>query len=280
MKILVTGGNGNLARVLVKALERSYNLKVLTHHDLDITLQENVYKIVSKYKPHFVINTAAITDVDGCENHARKALEVNGFGPFYLAKACKENDSILVHFSTEMIFDGSKSAPYVETDCPNPLLAYGLTKYIGEQNIKRVHCNYTIFRTSWLFGGGVPKFVNQFIERAKQMSSIKVVKDQIGSPTYTNDIAAAIDLYLEQPQFGIYHMANLGEASRLDMAQFIKKELSLDCELIPISYQDLEIETYRPARAVLNSLYREKYGFLQLRPWQEALREYLFLTYV
>lgn len=279
MKIIVTGGNGNLAKELVRVLERNHELEVLTHHDLDITLQEEVDKIVSRFKPHIVINTAALTDVDGCEEQLKKALEVNGSGPFCLARACKRNNSILVHFSTEMIFDGLKSTPYLETDCPNPLLAYGLTKYIGEQNIKRVDCKYAIFRTSWLFGGGVPKFVNKFIDKARQISSIKVVEDQIGSPTYIYDIACAIDLYLKEPQLGIYHMANSGEASRLDMAQVIKKELSLDCELIPVSYQDLEIETYRPPHAVLDSIYREKYSFLKLRPWQEALREYLHSTF-
>jgi dTDP-4-dehydrorhamnose reductase len=278
MKILVTGGNGNLAGALVKKLEKNYNIQLLTHHDLDITLQEDVDNKVSTFKPHFVINTAAITDVDGCENQIKKALDVNSLGPYYLAKACRENDSILVHFSTEMIFDGLKTTPYVETDCPNPLLAYGLTKYIGEQNIKRAGCKYTILRTSWLFGGGVPKFVNNFIYKAKQAPSIKVVKNQTGSPTYIYDIAAAIDLYLQIPELGIYHLANSGEASRLDMAQFIKNELSLDCELIPVSYQDLNIKTYRPARAALDSLYRKKHTFLQLRPWQEALREYLGLT--
>lgn len=279
MKIIVTGGNGNLAKELVRVLERKHELQVLKHHDLDITLQEEVDKKVSGFKPHIVINTAALTDVDGCEEQIKKAIEVNGLGPFHLAKACKENNSILVHFSTEMIFDGLKSTPYLETDCPNPLLAYGLTKYIGEQNIKRVDCKYAIFRTSWLFGGGVPKFVNNFINKAIKTSSIKVVTDQIGSPTYINDIACAIDLYLQEPQFGIFHMANSGESSRMDMAKVIKKELSLDCELIPISYQDLKIETYRPAHAVLDSLYRKKYTFLQLRPWQEALRQYLNLTY-
>ncbi|MBS4022832.1 MAG: dTDP-4-dehydrorhamnose reductase [Dethiobacter sp.] len=278
MKILITGGNGNLAGALVKKLESSYQLQALAHHDLDITVQEEVVKKISTFKPHFVINTAAITDVDGCENQIKKALDVNGLGPNYLAKACRENDSILVHFSTEMIFDGLKTTPYVETDCPNPLLAYGLTKYIGEQNIKKTGCKYTILRTSWLFGGGVPKFVNNFISKANQAHSIKVVKNQTGSPTYIYDIAAAIDLYLQEPKLGIYHLANSGEASRLDMAQFIKKELSLDCELVPVFYQDLGIKTYRPAHAALDSLYKKKHPFLQLRPWQEALREYLGLT--
>lgn len=200
---------------------------------------------------------------------------MNGIGPYYLAKVCKNYDIILVHFSTEMIFDGLKATSYFETDCPNPLLAYGLTKYVGEQNIKRSGCKYAIMRTSWLFGGGVPKFVNNFVERAKQQTSIKVVDDQIGSPTYTQDIAKAIDLYLAQPQTGIFHLANSGSASRLDMAKFIRDVLNLDCELLPLSYKETKISTYRPPHAVLESKYKDRYPFLRLRPWQEALEEYL-----
>lgn len=275
MKILLTGGSGNLATELLKVLGKSYEFHAPAHSDLDITSPEEVHNFFSQINPDLVINTAAVTDVDGCENQFDKALAVNGWGPYYLAKACQEYHSILVHFSTEMIFDGKKTDSYLETDCPNPLLAYGLTKYIGEQNIKRIDCNYTIFRTSWLFGGSAPKFVNRFIEKAKQQASTQVVYDQIGSPTYIQDIALAIDQYLQQPQPGIFHLVNSGKASRLDMAQLIKKELSMDCELLPLSYQDLKIATYRPPHAVLDSLYKGQYSFLQLRPWEEAMQEYL-----
>lgn len=275
MRILITGGNGNLARELTRVLEHSYELWILTHIELDITVENEVRTLFAKIKPDLVINSAALTDVDGCENQFDKAIQVNGLGPFYLAKVCKEYDSILVHFSTEMIFDGLQSTPYDETDCPNPLLAYGLTKYVGEQNIKRSRCKYAIMRTSWLFGGGVPKFVNNFVERAKQQTTIKVVYDQIGSPTYTLDIANAIKIYLEQPQTGIFHLSNSGSASRLDMAKFIKGVLDLDCELLPLSYKETKISTYRPPHAVLESKYKDRYPFLRLRPWQEALKEYL-----
>lgn len=275
MRILITGGNGNLARELTRVLGYRHELWVRAQIELDITAEDQIRAFFTKIKPDLVINTAAITDVDGCENQFGKALEVNGIGPYYLAKVCKNYDIILVHFSTEMIFDGLKATSYFETDCPNPLLAYGLTKYVGEQNIKRSGCKYAIMRTSWLFGGGVPKFVNNFVERAKQQTSIKVVDDQIGSPTYTQDIAKAIDLYLAQPQTGIFHLANSGSASRLDMAKFIRDVLNLDCELLPLSYKETKISTYRPPHAVLESKYKDRYPFLRLRPWQEALEEYL-----
>ncbi len=275
MRILITGGKGNLATELVNVLGKKYDLEALDHKDLNISSEEEIIHAFSRLKPDFVINTAAMTDVDGCESLFNEALDVNSLGPFHLAKACKNYNSILVHFSTEMVFDGVKTSPYTEADCPNPLLAYGLTKYIGERNIKRVGCRYTIFRTSWLFGGDAPKFVNRFIEKAKQQPSIQVVNDQIGSPTYIHDIALAINQYLHEPQLGIFHMANSGKASRLDMAQLIKKELSLNCELLPISYLDLKIETYRPPHAVLDSHYKEKYRFLQLRSWEEAMKDYL-----
>lgn len=280
MRIMITGGNGNLAKELIKNLRMNHDLQVLSRLDLDITCQEDISTRLSKFKPDLIINAAAITDVDDCEINFTKALEVNGISLFYLAKACKEYNCILIHFSTEMIFDGFKSTPYVETDCPNPLSAYGLTKYIGEQNIKRSGCKYAIIRTSWLFGGGIPKFVNNFIEKVRQQTSAEVVYDQIGSPTYISDIAEAINLYMENPQLGIFHMANSGKASRLDMASFIKCELSLECELQPLSYKELKLDTYRPPHAVLDSIYKDRYSFLLLRPWQEALREYLHRKYM
>ncbi|KUO65188.1 MAG: hypothetical protein APF84_08630 [Gracilibacter sp. BRH_c7a] len=275
MKILITGGSGNLATELAKVLGKDYDLYAPAHSDLDITSPQEINRVFSRLNPDFVINAAAITDVDSCENQFTQALAVNGWGPFHLARACQQYQSIFVHFSTEMIFDGLKTTPYLETDRPNPILAYGLTKHIGEQNIQCVQCHYTIFRTSWLFGGSAPKFVNRFIEIAKQQPSVPVVYDQIGSPTYIRDIAVAINQYLQEPHPGIYHLVDSGQASRLDMARLIKKELSLDCELLPVSYEDLKIATYRPPHAVLDSLYKDKYSFLRLRPWEEAMREYL-----
>lgn len=280
MRIIITGASGNLAKRLITFLSQSHELRTLTHLDLDITAEDEVKNLVLKFKPNFLINAAAVTDVDGCENQFERAIKVNGLGPLYLAETCKEYNCILVHFSTEMVFDGLKPLPYVETDCPNPLLAYGLTKYIGEQNIKRSGCKYAIFRTSWLFGGGMTKFVNTFTSRAKEQASINVVNDHLGSPTYINDIAIALAIYLEQPQMGIFHLANSGTASRLDMAKLITNELDLKCELLPLSYKDLKIKTYRPPRAVLDSIYKEKYPFLRLRPWQEALQDYLRSEYV
>jgi len=276
MKILIIGGRGMLGRALVEVLEKEHSLLIPAHKDLDITDEFEVYEQVGELKPDFVINTAAFTDVDGCEDYLEEAFKVNSLGPYYLALACKKTSSFLIHFSTEMLFDGLKQTPYDENDVPNPCLIYGLTKYQGEQKIKRVAPpKYVIFRTSWLFGGNGPKFVTKFIERALNSSQIKVVYDQIGSPTYIYDIAKAIAMFLKAPQVGLFHMANTGEASRLEMAEFIKQELSLDCRLIPISYKELGIKTYRPPRAVLTSLYRDKYSFLQLRSWQEALKDYL-----
>ena len=275
MRIMITGGNGNLARELAKILGQNHKVNALARLELDITDSDAVIQSFSSLQPDIVINTAALTDVDDCEYQLDKAFMVNGKGPLYLAEACKKYDSLLVHFSTEMIFDGIKTDPYFETDCPNPLLAYGLTKYVGEQNIKRTECRYAIFRTSWLFGGGVPKFVDTFIAKALQQDTINVVDDQIGTPTYTRDIAHAIFLYLEDPQTGIFHLANSGSASRMDMAHHINKVLGLKRKLQPISYKDLGIKTYRPPHAVLNSKYKGRYSFLRLRPWQVALEEYL-----
>ena len=275
MRIMITGGNGNLARELAKVLRQNYKINALTRLELDITDCDSVIQSFSSLHPDIVINTAALTDVDACENQFDRALTVNGKGPLYLAEACKNNGSLLVHFSTEMIFDGIKTAPYLETDCPNPLSAYGLTKYVGEQNIKRTERRYAIFRTSWLFGGGVPKFVDNFIAKALQQDTINVADDQTGSPTYIRDIAHAISLFLEDPQTGIFHLANSGSASRMDMADHINNVLDLKRKLKPISYKDLGIRTYRPPHAVLDSKYKGRYSFLRLRPWKVALEEYL-----
>jgi len=276
MKILIIGGKGMLGTALVEVLEKEHSLFLPVHQDLDITHESEVYKKIKKFKPDFVINTAALTDVDGCEDFPEEACKVNTLGPYYLALACKKTGSFLIHFSTEMIFDGLKQVPYDENDVPNPCSIYGLTKYQGEEKIKSATSPYyVIFRTSWLFGGKGPKFVTKFIEKASNTPQLEIVNDQIGSPTYINDIAQATAMFIKAPRTGTFHMANKGEASRWEMAGFIKQELSLDCHLIPISYQELGIKTYRPPRAVLTSLYKNTYAFLQLRSWQEALKEYL-----
>lgn len=279
MKILVTGANGSLAGDLIDVLESKHELLALTRHDLDITDEQAVSHKIKEFKPQFLLNTAALTDVDTCEQDMKKATAVNGWGPYYLAKACRDNNCALIHFSTEMIFDGTKTKAYGETDCPNPLSVYGLSKYVGEQNIKRSGCRHTIFRTSWLFGGGTPKFVDKFIAKTRQQEKVAVVRDHFGSPTFTRDIAGAITLYLEEPVWGTFHLVNSGMASRIEMAKFIQEQLNLRCKLVPVDYQDLGLQTFRPARALLKSLYRENHRFLQLRSWQEALNSYLSCVY-
>ena len=194
MKVLVTGCNGQLGNALK---ESSVNYSTITwnfadHSEMDITDCERVHNTIEIYQPDWIINTAAYTDVDGAEFNQKLAFSVNAEGPFNLAKAATLVDAKLLHISTDYVFDGTKNEPYTETDKPNPLQIYGKSKLEGENKIKEVDVPGIILRTSWLYGHHGENFVKKIMKLSEEKEEIQVVDDQIGSPTYTNDIVEAI----------------------------------------------------------------------------------------
>jgi dTDP-4-dehydrorhamnose reductase len=260
-KILIFGANGMLGHALMEVFPDAC---LLGHHDVEITDEAAVRKVILQEQPFAVINAAAYTDVDGCEDNQDLADAVNGHAPGYLAAACSETGAILVHYSTDYIFDGSR-IDYREDDAPNPISAYGRSKLLGERSIQKYTRNFRIIRTSWLFGHHGKNFVETILALSSQMPKVKVVNDQIGKPTYTVDLARKTpEIISREP--GIYHITNDGTCSWYELA------CAVIPNAVPCSTAEFPRKAKRPNYSVLvNTKTRP------LRHWKEAVSEYLWM---
>jgi dTDP-4-dehydrorhamnose reductase len=221
-----------------------------------------VLDCVRKIKPDVVINAAAYTDVDGCEDKQELAFQVNGYGPGHIAEACFIVGAKLVHFSTDYVFDGSKKE-YVESDIPNPVNVYGHSKLLGENKIIGNIDDYRIIRTSWLFGVHGKNFVETMLRLSREMDTVKVVKDQFGKPTYTMDLANKVKEIVELDP-GIYHVTNDGICSWYEFAS------SIIDNVISCTSEEFPRKAKRPRYSVLVNTKTEP-----MRHWKEALKDYL-----
>jgi len=232
------------------------------HGDVDITDRHAVMKFIARERPAIVINAAAYTDVDGCEDNRTYAFRVNGNGPGNLAEACREVNAILVHVSTDYIFDGTQKE-YCEADRPNPINVYGESKLLGEVSIAKNLENYRIIRTSWLYGRHGKNFVDTILALSHQMPTVRVVNDQIGKPTYAVDLANTVPEIIGYTP-GIYHITNDGTCSWYEFAcTFIPNA-------VPCLSQDFPRKAKRPANSVLVNTKTSP-----LRHWKEAVQEYI-----
>lgn len=259
IKTLIIGSGGMLGSDLCKVFPDAVKL---AHRELDITNREQVLKSIQGIKPDVVINAAAYTDVDGCEDNRQLALQINGYGPGYIAEACSKIGAKLVHFSTDYVFDGSRNE-YVESATPNPINAYGQSKLLGEQKIAENTNNYRIIRISWLFGIYGRNFVETMLKLSSQMNKVKVVNDQFGKPTYTVDLANRIKDILELEP-GVYHLTNEGVCSWYEFASAIISNV------VPCTSDEFSRKAKRPKYSVLVNT---KTG--PMRHWKEALRSYM-----
>lgn len=243
--------------------------------DLDITLSESTEKIIT-LNPTVVIHLAAHTDVDGCELEPDLAWKVNSMGTKNVATACKVLKIPILYVSTDYVFDGEKPTPYLEWDAPNPLNIYGQTKLDGELWVKKLIKNYWIVRTSGLYGKGGKSFVSSILKRIKQGAEIKVVADQIGSPTYTKDLAKSIIRLIRSHNFGVYHITNSDWVSWYEFAKSIVQNFEpVRCNLLPITSNEVNRPARRPKNFRLLNFMWETVFKEPLRPWKEALNEYL-----
>jgi len=275
MKVLVLGAKGMLGSEIVRSFKRFFDVISYCREDIDITDTLLTREKIKKAKPEIVINAAAYTDVDGCEKNKEYALKVNSFGVRNISEVCKEIGAKIVHISTDYIFDGNKRKPYKEEDEPNPINFYGKSKLKGENQIKEVCENFLIIRSEWLYGMGGRNFVNLIIETAKKESLLKVVNDQIGTPTYTKDLSEAILSLLKKDCTGIYNATNSGQCSWFEFACKIVELLKLKVKILPISSQESNRIAKRPSYSVLNcNKLKGDTGFF-FRPWAEALEEFL-----
>lgn len=275
-RVLVTGAAGMLGRAVTAEFgRRGEEVLSLSRRELDITDPAAVRSALWQLRPRVVVNCAAFTDVDGAEASRERAFLVNGLGPGNLALACREVNAVLVHVSTDYIFDGRKGEPYVVYDPPNPLNAYGKSKLWGERAVAEAGGRCFIVRTSWLFGPGGRNFVETMLRIGRERGAARVVSDQRGCPTYTVDLARAIADLLESGRYGTYHVTNSGSTTWYEFAAAIFKLAGLEVELAPCSTAEFPRPAQRPLYSVLDPFpLKETTGYL-LPPWVDALERYL-----
>lgn len=272
--ILVVGHKGMLGQDLLEMLgERGRGVDL---PEIDITDLLSVQKALTTLKPQVVINCAAYTDVDGCESNSETAMQVNGEGVAFLAMVTKEISATLVQVGTDYVFDGGKGSPYLEDDLQKPLNVYGESKLAAELNLD-INRDNLLVRTQWLYGLNGKNFVETMLKVGNERKELTVVDDQIGSPTWTVDLARGILALLEKGCRGIYHCANSGHTSWNGFAQAIFKESGMDVTVRPLSTEQLNRPARRPLYSTLDcgKLARDT-GFTP-QPWLAALQQYLML---
>ncbi len=227
MKVLITGCNGQVGHSLTERLKGKADVIALDYDGLDITNKEAVMKITAHFQPNYIINAAAHTAVDRAEQEVDLSYAINRDGPCYLAQAAKEVDAVMLHISTDYVFDGRGKKPYQETDSADPQGVYGLSKLAGEQAVAENCPKYLILRTAWVFGEHGNNFVKTMLRLAQTRDELSIVGDQFGGPTYAGDIADALIAmvnYIEQgkePEWGVYHFSGMPYASWFDFASTI-----------------------------------------------------------
>ena len=277
MKILITGSNGMLGHDLIDVLKSKHELILTTSKTLDITDKDNTIEFIKENKPDIVINSAAYTDVDGCETNQDLAYGVNGDGVRNLALGCKEVDCPLVHVSTDYVFDGTARDPIEEDGEIGPISVYGKSKLRGEEAIQDILDKYFIIRTAWLYGINGKNFPKTMLELAQNHSEITVVYDEVGTPTYTPDLAKGISELIETDHYGIYHLTNSGNCSWCEFARYIFEVADVDVKVIPVTASEFARPAPRPSYSVLENRKWVENGFEPLRNYKEAIKEYIGL---
>ena len=276
MRILITGANGMLGTDLVSQLTE-HSLLALTQDDLDITDRTATMTIVKEHRPEVIINAAAYTNVDLCEDVIDEAYRVNALGPRNLAIAASAVGASLVQISTDYVFSGDQPDARREYDETSPVSIYGKSKLAGEIAVRQHNANHFIVRTAWLYGLYGKNFVTTMLRLANERGEISVVNDQIGSPTYTVDLAKAIASLIKTDAYGTYHLSNAGVCSWYDFAKAIFELANVDVKVQPITSDQLERKAKRPSYSVLDNQMWRLQGFAPLRDYQEALADYLLL---
>ena len=283
MVVLVTGANGQLGQALqsISANYPEIDFVFCSSSDLDITKKESCEAVFIKYKPNYCVNAAAYTAVDKAEIEPEKAQLINVIGARNLAEACKEYDIILIHISTDFVFDGTNKTSYKEEDTPNPTGVYGLTKLQGEKAIQETFDNYFIIRTSWVYSQFANNFMKTMLRLASERDSLSVVNDQIGTPTNAVDLAEALisiitQTYSLQPTaynlFGIYNFSNEGQCSWYDFAKEIFEINSIKINLSAIPTTSFPTPAKRPAFSVLDKTKIKKVFQVEIKDWKESLK--------
>ena len=284
-RMLITGGTGLLGADLAVFFSSRYKVFSAGSKDFDIRDIDQIRRSFNDFQPDYVLHAAAIADVDKCEKDKRAAMEINAVGTGNIARACRECEVFLVYYSTDYVFDGTKGSPYIERDTPNPVNYYGLSKWEGEKRLSDLSDHAVILRIAWLYGNSEKSFIRRLIERGnrqirdringEKMEQIKVVTDQIGTPTYTMDVARQTEAILRSRLKGLFHCTAEGHASRLDLAEYLYEKLNMEVELTSCRREDFEWKAPRPENTSLENLGLKNNGINVMPEFRAAIDSYL-----
>jgi len=275
MRILVMGHKGMLGSDLMAVLGRDHEVSGVDVGEFDITSAPNCHRVIGEFNPAVVVNAAAYTDVDGCETNRDACFAVNAEGVLNVALACRDRGAKVVHYSTDYVFDGTKMEPYLEDDPCRPINAYGASKRKGEERLIETVESHVLIRTAWLYGRQGKNFVKAILAKARDEGVLRVVDDQVGSPTYARDLCRPLWELAKSKYFGTYHVTNSGQCSWFDLAVEIVRLTGANCEVAPIDTATAARKAPRPAYSVLeNREFKRRFG-KELRPWQEALKSHI-----
>lgn len=273
MKVVVTGARGMLGQEVVRAAEGAGHRVVgLRSGELDVTDAEAVHGRLGVEQPDAVVNCAAYTDVDGAEEERTRAFALNADAPGVVAAAASAVGASVLHVSSDYVFDGRKREPYVESDPTAPLSAYGESKLAGERPTVDANPRHFVVRSAWLFGLGGRNFVDTMLRLGRERDEVRVVDDQVGSPTFCPHLADALVALLATDDHGIHHVAGAGACSWAELAAETLRRAGVDCRVVPIASAEMTRPATRPAFSALAS---ERPGTPRLRPWQDGLAAYL-----
>lgn len=275
MKVMITGKDGQLASDLIRVLKGDHEIYAFNRREMDITDLATVQNTVRNIGPDLIIHAAAYTKVDQAEQEQDAAFLVNTYGTRNMAVAAQPIGAKIIYLSTDYVFAGTADLPYREFDAVGPLNVYGKSKLAGEEMIKSLTDKFYIIRTSWVYGQHGSNFVKTMLRMGKEREELFVVDDQIGSPTYTMDLAFFIRELMLTDKYGIYHASNSGYCSWYEFAEAIFEEVGLSIRVHPVTIKEVPRLAPRPAFSVLDHLSIRTNGFSAFRHWREALKEFL-----
>ena len=276
MKVLITGANGQLGFDVSKRLTSLGIVhKGIDIADCDLTNREQTIAVLTAYAPDCVVHCAAYTAVDKAESNREVCFAVNVEGTRNVALACKRLEAKMIYISTDYVFPGEGDMPYEVDDAKGPLSVYGETKYQGELAVQELIDQYYIVRISWAFGLNGNNFVKTMLRLGKEKSEVNVVCDQIGSPTYTEDLAALLCDMLQTEKYGVYHATNEGYCSWYEFAKRIMELAQLPCKVYPVTSAGYPVAAKRPLNSRLSKRALIEAGFMPLPAWQDALERFI-----
>ena len=276
MRILVTGAKGRLGSRLVTLLRaQGHAVTGIDLDEADITQREAVTRVFAEAQPEIAVHCAALTAVDYCAEHPEEALRVNALGTQNVALACQANGAALLYVSTNEVFAGERFRQHLEYDQPAPVNPYGYSKWAGEQMVRALVSRHYVVRTAWLFAHGGRNFIQTVLGRAQQGLPLRVVTNEVGNPTYNDDLAAALAQLLTTQQYGTYHLTNAGYASRYEFARHVLDLAGYaHVPIAPITLAQYPRASRPPRYAVLRNFAAAHLG-ITLRPWQKAVAAFL-----